>query len=649
MKSMITAAGVALCMAAVQRAGAAEVRQLAYIQSTTAGGQYIDTEYTPNANTTITAEFQAWNATACYVFGVYGGGSSGRCQFQYAAKYFVGYGSTYSNTQPLTLDTNWHVIGLTNGVFYLDGAELNDQYTWAGSPPALHLFAPNRGGSHQSGDVGDMRLRSLVISEQGAVKCDFVPAKAGDNVGLFDRTRQRFFQSKSSQSFIAGEDIGPLPVGGETVLTELTEEALSAALASAPLLQTIVLPEGTLTLTKCCVIDKPVTVCGSGDRATVVQTTSRSECVFRINNSMAELKNVTIDGVRIAGNTGAWTSKAAGVQFDCGTVRNAIVRNCAPSDDGNVSAVFFSNCGDSSRPCLMEGCTITNNDCGTSQNAIGTVHCRNAGAVIRNCEIAWNQGEGAAGLYLYLGEAEDCNIHHNGARSGGGSGSGGGVRIDHSDPICMIRRCTIVDNTAAGSGGGVWLRGGKMVNCLVARNTATGNGGGISVEGTGGESYYCNIGGNAAEGSGAGVYVKLDNAQDVRKFNYNLIDQNGSVRANEVVIASGKPDFSMCAMREEVIEVCRTVKSGLQCQTLTRNPFRADGSYLTVDAADYEGIDVGASGSGVDEFVYPNVDIQGRTRPLAGSRAAVGLEVLVRDIGCCEYLYKKPGFCVIIK
>ena len=34
--------------------------------------------------------------------------------------------------------------------------------------------------------------------------------------------------------------------------------------------------------------------------------------------------------------------------------------------------------------------------------------------------------------------------------------------------------------------------------------------------------------------------------------------------------------------------------------------------------------------------------------PLA-KLCAVGLEVLARDIGCCEYLYKKPGFCVIIK
>ena len=637
MKKLIVAA-VALAAVAVQRADATEAMQIAYVQSVKALSQYIDTQYTPKADTTIAAEFQALDDLGCYVFGEYGS-NNGRCQFKYSTPYFIGFGGTYDNTKTLTMDTNWHTIVLTNGVFSLDGIRLNAlAYPWTEGSKSLYLFAANRNGAHEHQDDCSLRLRSIVISENGTVKCDLIAARVDDRVGFFDKTRQLFLENKGSGSFIAGADIGPLPgVGGEIVLDELTEEKLTAALQSANFLSAVVLPEGTLTLTKCCEINKPVRVRGSGNRATIVTMSSgKTDCAFRINNQMAELENVTIDGVAITGNTTAWNYKAAGVELDCGTLRNVTVRNCTSSDSGNVSAVLFPTCTDLTQPCLMENCTITNNDCGTTASyAIGTVCCRNAGAVIRNCEIAWNKAQGAAGLYLQRGMAEHCDIHHNEARIiNSSSGSGGGLRMDQEAAVASIRCCAITNNTAAGDGGGVWLRGGNMVNCLIAKNSAARNGGGIIVAGSGGTATYCNIGGNRATGSGAGVCVNTDSADAAPTLRYNLIAQNGDDRANEISIANGKPTFAYSAMSKETFEVI----GGGWIRELTKDPFRADGSYLTVDSADYEGIDDAEQGQSADEFTYPTVDFLGRSRPLPGFRISGStVKPVARDIGCCEW------------
>lgn len=82
---------------------------------------------------------------------------------------------------------------------------------------------------------------------------------------------------------------------------------------------------------------------------------------------------------------------------------------------------------------------------------------------------------------------------------------GGGVYMGTA--YAMVSRCRIVENSAEGNGGGVYMKGGRMLMTLVANNNAGDAGGAVFTENAG-IALRCMLTNNSAD-NGAGVY--LDN------------------------------------------------------------------------------------------------------------------------------------------
>jgi len=147
---------------------------------------------------------------------------------------------------------------------------------------------------------------------------------------------------------------------------------------------------------------------------------------------------------------------------------------------------------------------------GPTTNGAGAYLLTNC--TMQNCIVAYNtlvgnskNGNGCygAGVSIKGGHLLNSYIHHNDCLKGTGSGgaSGGGVNlwgVLATDPMSVIKGCTIENNTAYTSGGlGLmddWATrhtGGQIEDCLFKSNTATnGAGGGM---GGGGWSYSADL------------------------------------------------------------------------------------------------------------------------------------------------------------
>jgi len=412
---------------------------------------------------------------------------------------------------------------------------------------------------------------------------------------------------------------------------ELNEASFAAALSAAQAGDVVVIPEGTLTLSTGYTVSKGITIRGSGNRATVIKTTSTTACPFALRAAGAVLDNMTIDGCEISGDDGSnWVYPPAAVELQCGLMTNVTVRNCRPRGATNVSAVrvgFNTPAADA----RMSVCTITNNNLGNIKSSFGTVTVNNG--IVSRCEIAHNKGRGAVGFFLHLHNIfsltlriEDCDVHHNVCHaqgelaSGVTVGSGGGGRADGG----TVARCTISNNVSHGDGGGLWLRGGTVENCLVANNSAAASGGGIVANVATPVVRFCNIGGNTAP-TGPGVAVT-----DAAEFWACLIADNAAASDSDVSIGSGVAAvFNNCAFRPATYAYYNAAVSNppWNKQIGSEPVFRADGSCLTIDSNSCIVVD--------STDVQIADDFFGRARPI---NAMVDPSRVARyDIGCCEY------------
>lgn len=429
---------------------------------------------------------------------------------------------------------------------------------------------------------------------------------------------------------------------------ELTEAAFAAALTAAEAGDVIVLPAGTLTLSKGYTIDKGVTVCGSGNRETIIKSTSTTECPFTLDcmngADVAVLENVTIDGCAITGATAnMWQYPPAAVQIDAGFMTNVTVRNCRPLGDTNVSAVRLGGKtgiqGDVNLARMFD-CTITNNNLGTISSSYGTVtvYC----GTVSGCEIAYNKGRGAVGFFLtapsnYRATITCCDIHHNTCypeaelTGGATAGSGGAGRIEFG----MLIRCAISNNTAQAHGGGLWVRGGMTRNCLIAKNSAVLQGGGVFVNSGNPYVVYSNIGGNSAA-TGAGVAILTGTTGIV--FQGDIVADNGAGDESDVYseIEGSKWNPWCCAFRPATYDYCLE-KMELTDSTLRLADdvlvYRADGSYLTYDSIHCPVVDRGHTAADAKN-ITDAVDYFGTRRPIDAFVRQI--ETGRYDIGCCE-------------
>ena len=173
---------------------------------------YINTGYTPNANTELEMAFSFTTnlEKKTYLFGSYGESGKGRFMMSYGPDTtgcFLGYGEAFTNSYVLPqdnyYDTNRHVVKYVPGSgkgFYFDGERINppntNLTTWKGTGAQLFLgqVNPNGGGLNPT-NLAPIRIYSCRIWENGTPKRDMLPRQRlldGKN-GLYDSVTGYFY------------------------------------------------------------------------------------------------------------------------------------------------------------------------------------------------------------------------------------------------------------------------------------------------------------------------------------------------------------------------------------------------------------------------------------------------------------------------
>lgn len=231
-KSISCAVALAVCsFLARADVPAATYARVDYVQST--HSQYVDTGYLPNAKTTIAFRFSVDDYSArafasdtslternsAYVLACY----NARCQFAYGDPGFCGFGDLYANDVSMNKDAEIHELGVTNGVFYIDGVQQYDasegKFT-ANPQKPLYVFALNADGTAKYFSAA--KVYSLVISENDEVKHDYVPVvrRSDKTPGFYDVVAGKFLASATDTPLTAPEISEDDPIPEDPLLKE---------------------------------------------------------------------------------------------------------------------------------------------------------------------------------------------------------------------------------------------------------------------------------------------------------------------------------------------------------------------------------------------------------------------------------------------
>lgn len=182
-------------------------RQVDYIESV--GGQYVDTEFVPTANTRIECEFSRMNTTAQYS-GVYISGSY--LAFGGGTNIELYYGNKYVSAAFPTGRTTIVIDGVSktasvNGTSYTFSSP-----TYTAGTNSLIIFALKRSATNIA-DYCYMRLYGYRVYDNGVLVRDYIPCKTTDNVGgLYDLVEGKFYGNAGTGAFLYGAPV-KLPKG----------------------------------------------------------------------------------------------------------------------------------------------------------------------------------------------------------------------------------------------------------------------------------------------------------------------------------------------------------------------------------------------------------------------------------------------------
>jgi hypothetical protein len=183
------------------------------------------------------------------------------------------------------------------------------------------------------------------------------------------------------------------------------------------------------------------------------------------------------------------------------TIEGGYDVNCSNRDWRNNQTIINGNnsvrCLDISAAATIDGFTIHNAD--TSSDGGGIEN--SASSTIKNCVICHCDGDDGGGVYHFSGflTMENCVFYSNFADDEGGGlflessailkncvfyendayDDGGGIYFYDVGGAPTILNCTIVANEASGDGGGICCKNGSypsMANCIVWGNEASGTG-----------------------------------------------------------------------------------------------------------------------------------------------------------------------------
>ncbi len=252
---------------------------------------------------------------------------------------------------------------------------------------------------------------------------------------------------------------------GENTLRGIVGRAADGdAVAFAPGISEIALQEEL-------VINKSLTIAGSSSQRVAIRQTAANVRVLSIpSGKTAVLRRLKITG---GGKTGY--GNGGGI-FNSGTL---MIHDCDIVDN-HVLGFFFGGgvANDYGAALAIRNSLVKGNS-----SAAGGGICNFGTLSMDNCVVEENLcAAGGGGVYnISTMHLTSCTIRNN--RSTNATDSGGGVHNTPSGTATMTG-CTVQDNSAAGSGGGIQNSGGLvLMSSTVTANTAA-NGGGINSVGS---------------------------------------------------------------------------------------------------------------------------------------------------------------------
>ena len=155
---------------------------------------------------------------------------------------------------------------------------------------------------------------------------------------------------------------------------------------------------------------------------------------------------------------------------------------------------------------VIDGFTIINGCATSGGGGINCHHNENSTLIITNCNIRNNTSFGRGGFGGGISVMDgiyfinNCTISDNTART-----SGGGIYCRKNSPD--INNCTFSGNSAINEGGGIGIYKGspKLINCIFIGNTAMQGGGLSNTRDCYTTLIDCNFSGNHALGEGGGM------------------------------------------------------------------------------------------------------------------------------------------------
>lgn len=212
--------------------------------------------------------------------------------------------------------------------------------------------------------------------------------------------------------------------------------SIAFAVSKAGNNDTVHVAEGTYSLAVETVIEKPVVVEGSGDRAKTILKKVSGVRPFTLNDDGAVIRNLLIDG-----SNGGWgPGQGGGVRLNKGTVDQCDVYNC-----------FSANCQSGGGIYMVDGLVTR--------------------TIIRNCQAVNSAlNVNGAGICMTGGTVDNCLIRNCGGQSGW-CDKGGGIYVNGSE--CVVVNCTVAGCRCATGGGGIYLNSGKVCNTLIYDNTVS--------------------------------------------------------------------------------------------------------------------------------------------------------------------------------
>ena len=175
--------------------------ELEYIEAS--GAQYLPTGIMLASTDVVECTFK--NASDSAYGALYGVYASGKNSCFYANVTYYGYdiANNQVNTQ-IAVDTQWHSVhhDFTNGELTVDGTTVNFNTGAFTNTSECRLFQRYYNGAYGYPFSG--AISSFKVYRSGTLILDLVPAKHGDDVGMYDTVSETFIVSGSSDPFVAG-------------------------------------------------------------------------------------------------------------------------------------------------------------------------------------------------------------------------------------------------------------------------------------------------------------------------------------------------------------------------------------------------------------------------------------------------------------